>query len=96
MNCRNCNTEVHYEFIDLFSSPPSNDFLASEDLDRPEVFFPLKVMICQKCYLVQIAEYKKSSDLFSKDYVYFSSFSTSWLKHAEDYVEQMTNRFKLG
>jgi len=93
MLCRFCNTELTHIFIDLISSPASNSFLTKEQLNEPEVFFPLKVYTCHNCFLVQIDEYKKSGDIFDDKYVYFSSFSTSWLAHAKKYTEKMIDRF---
>ena len=93
MNCRFCDQILTNEFVDLGFSPPSNSFLKKEDLNRPEVFYPLRIMVCDKCFLVQIDEFAKHDDIFNKDYVYFSSFSKSWLKHAERYTDMMTNRF---
>lgn len=93
MNCRFCDQKLTNEFVDLGFSPPSNSFLKKEDLNKPEVFYPLRIMVCDKCFLVQIDEFAKHDDIFNKDYVYFSSFSTSWLNHAEKYTDMMTNRF---
>lgn len=96
MNCRFCNTELNNVFIDLVNSPASNSFLTQEELNEPEVFYPLRVYTCHKCFLVQVDEYKKSDKIFDSKYVYFSSYSTSWLKHAKAYTEMMTKRFNLG
>jgi SAM-dependent methyltransferase len=93
MKCRFCKSPVDLEFVDLVNSPPSNSYLTEEQLNEPETFFPLKVLVCEKCFLVQVDEYYKSSDIFSSDYAYFSSFSTSWLAHAKAYTEMMTKRF---
>lgn len=93
MKCRFCNHEVETEFADLVNSPASNSYLTAEQLNEPETFFPLKVMVCEKCFLVQVDEYKKSADIFNQDYAYFSSFSTSWLAHCKKYVDMMTGRF---
>ncbi len=93
MNCRFCKTELRHVFIDLFNSPASNSFLTKEALNEPETFFPLKVYTCHKCFLVQVDEYQKSDAIFNSDYVYFSSYSTSWLAHAKRYTEMMTARF---
>lgn len=65
-------------------------------MNEPETFYPLKVYTCPACFLVQIDEYKKSDAIFDNDYVYFSSFSTSWLAHAKRYVDKMTERFSLN
>ena len=96
MNCRFCNTPLAHVFIDLVNSPASNSFLEARQLNEPEVFYPLKVFTCHKCFLVQVDEYKKSGDIFDSHYVYFSSYSTSWLEHAKRYTELMTERFKLN
>ena len=96
MNCRFCKNPLTDVFIDLINSPASNSFLSKEELNEPEVFFPLKVYTCNKCFLVQVDEYKKSDAIFDKNYVYFSSFSTSWLEHAKQYTDIVTDRFKLN
>lgn len=96
MQCRFCKTELEHVFIDLFNSPASNSFLTKEQLNEPEVFYPLKVYTCSNCFLVQVDEYKKSDTIFNNDYVYYSSYSTSWLAHAKQYVELMTERFNLN
>jgi hypothetical protein len=96
MQCRFCKSELTNVFIDLVNSPASNSFLTKEQLNEPEVFFPLKVYTCSKCFLVQIDEYKKSDAIFDDEYVYFSSFSTSWLAHAKKYTEKMIERFRFS
>ena len=96
MKCRFCESDLKDTFIDLLNSPASNSFLTKEQLNEPETFFPLKVYTCHKCFLVQIAEYKKSDSIFDDEYVYFSSYSNSWLKHAEAYTEKMVECFSLG
>jgi hypothetical protein len=95
MHCRFCNTSLDQVFIDLGHSPASNSFLTLEALNEPEVYFPLKVFTCPKCFLVQVDEYKKSDDIFDSDYVYFSSYSTSWLAHAKAYCNSMLQRFNF-
>lgn len=96
MKCRFCKTELKNIFIDLLNSPASNSFLTQEQLDEPETYFPLKVYTCHNCFLVQIDEYKKSDAIFDNSYVYFSSYSTTWLEHARLYVENMIKRFALS
>ena len=96
MNCRFCKNELNDVFIDLFNSPASNSFLSKEELNEPETFYPLKVYTCANCFLVQVDEYKKSDAIFDSNYVYFSSYSTSWLAHAKKYTEQMIDRFKFN
>ncbi|MBM4059407.1 MAG: SAM-dependent methyltransferase, partial [Planctomycetes bacterium] len=70
MNCRHCKTPLVHTFLDLGVAPPSNAYLTEEDLDRPEVFFPLRVMVCDRCWLVQTQDYTAASDLFRSDYAY--------------------------
>ncbi len=93
MQCRFCKTQLEHVFIDLINSPASNSFLTQEQLNEPETFYPLKVYTCHKCFLVQVDEYKKSDAIFDSNYVYFSSYSTSWLQHASNYADKMTERF---
>ena len=93
MNCRFCNNTLTQEFVDLGFSPTSNAYLKASDLNRPETFFPLRIMVCEKCFLVQIDEFAKHDDIFNADYAYFSSFSTSWLAHAKAYTQMMIKRF---
>ncbi|UCF93499.1 MAG: class I SAM-dependent methyltransferase [Desulfobacterales bacterium] len=95
MKCRFCQNELSHEFIDLGNSPLSNSFLSLEELNAPEVYYPLKLFVCEACFLVQIDEYRKSEDIFNAGYVYFSSFSSSWLKHAQNYVAMITDRLGL-
>jgi 2-polyprenyl-3-methyl-5-hydroxy-6-metoxy-1,4-benzoquinol methylase len=95
VNCRFCNTPLSFEFLDLVNSPPSNSFLSIDQLNEPEIFYPLRVLVCDNCFLVQIDEYQKSSAIFNNDYVYFSSFSTSWLNHARNYCELVVERLSL-
>ncbi len=96
MNCRHCHTELKHNFIDLKTSPPSNAYLSKKALEKEEAWYPLKVMVCDNCWLVQTEDFVCENEMFSEDYAYFSSFSTSWLKHAQDYVEDVVTRFKLN
>jgi SAM-dependent methyltransferase len=82
--------------MDLGNAPASNSFLTPAQLNEPEVFFPLKVYTCHKCFLVQVDEYKKSDTIFDGTYVYFSSYSKSWLAHSKRYADMMTDRFGYG
>lgn len=95
MLCRFCKTELEHVFIDLGNSPPSNSFLTKEQLNEPEIFYPLKVYVCHKCFLVQIDEYKKSETIFNYEYAYFSSYSTTWLQHAKKYTDMMLDKFRF-
>lgn len=96
MQCRFCKTELNRVFIDLINCPASNSFLSKEQLNEPETFYPLKIYTCHHCFLVQVDEYKKSDSIFNNEYVYFSSYSTSWLKHAQAYTEKMIERFEFN
>jgi SAM-dependent methyltransferase len=96
MKCRHCGAELSLPFIDLGSAPPSNAYLTEAALRAPEKWYPLRVLTCTECWLVQTEDYAHCSELFSADYAYFSSFSTTWLQHAEHYVKTMSERFGLG
>lgn len=93
MNCRFCKHPETHPFVDLVNSPASNSFLTKEELNQAEVFYPLNVLVCPKCFLVQVDEYKKATEIFDKEYVYFSSYSTSWLAHSKAYCQLMQQRF---
>jgi SAM-dependent methyltransferase len=95
MNCRHCSRPLHHSFVDLGSAPPSNAYLTVEKLKSPEKWYPLQVMVCDGCWLVQTLDYAQAHELFDADYAYFSSFSASWLDHAKRYVGEMTRRFGL-
>jgi len=96
MKCRHCYAELKLRFIDLETAPPSNSYLTAEQLAAPEKWYPLRVFTCTNCWLVQTEDYAHFADLFSSDYAYFSSFSSSWLAHAERYVARIVDRFGLG
>ena len=96
MNCRFCATPLSQVFLDLGAAPPSNSFLAPADLSGPEVHYPLKLYTCPDCRLVQVDEYKRSTEIFSSGYVYFSSYSSTWLAHAKAYVAATLPRLGLG
>lgn len=95
MNCRNCKTTLNQLFLDLGAAPPSNAYLTAEELQTAESYFPLRLFVCNNCWLVQTEDYAGREALFTKDYAYFSSFSTTWLTHAQTYVNMMINRFGL-
>lgn len=96
MKCRHCQADLTLPLIDLGAAPPSNAYLNRQTLHSPEKYFPLRVLVCTECWLVQTEDYAGADELFSADYAYFSSFSTTWLKHAEQYVADMTQRFVLN
>jgi SAM-dependent methyltransferase len=96
MNCRHCDSPLEHTFLDLGFAPPSNAYLSEADLTRPEVYYPLKLMVCAQCWLVQTEDYTQADELFSSDYAYFSSTSSTWLAHAKNYTDAMTKRLSLG
>lgn len=96
MKCRHCGKELTHTFIDLGSSPPSNSYLTEQTMKEPEKWYPLKVMVCDNCWLVQTEDFVGSTEMFSEDYAYFSSYSSTWLEHAKNYVEKMTARLNLN
>jgi SAM-dependent methyltransferase len=87
---------VSHVLVDLGTAPPSNAYLTKMALKRPEKYFPLRVLVCESCWLVQAEAYSRAAELFNEEYAYFSSFSTEWLNHSKRYVEDMTVRFRLG
>jgi SAM-dependent methyltransferase len=95
MKCRFCQSELSDIFLDLGSAPPSNAFLDEARLQAPEVYFPLKLFTCSSCRLVQIDEVQSHDAIFDNDYVYFSSYSSSWLDHARRYVDEAATRLDL-
>jgi len=96
MNCRHCGQPLNHVFLDLGFAPPSNAYLSAEDLVKPEKYYPLKVRVCDACWLVQTEDYAQADELFSADYAYFSSTSTGWLAHAERYAHDITRKLALG
>jgi SAM-dependent methyltransferase len=81
--------------VDLGSSPPSNSYLTDEDLRSPETWFPLRVLVCETCWLVQTEDFADAAHLFDADYAYFSGFSSTWLEHCRTYADEATERFGL-
>ena len=96
MNCRHCGEKLNHKFIDLGTAPPSNAYLREEDLNKPELYFPLKVQVCDRCWLVQTEDYARADELFRPDYAYFSSTSTTWLDHAARYSGMICDKLHLG
>jgi len=96
MKCRHCGAELTLPFIDLGTAPPSNSYVTAKQLAGPEKWYPLRVLTCTNCWLAQTEDYAHFEELFSSDYAYFSSFSSSWLAHAQRYVDDMVGRFNLG
>ncbi len=93
--CRFCNFEIKSVFADLGITPLSNSFLKYKDLTLPEKKFPLKVFVCENCFLVQVPEFETPTEIFS-DYAYFSSYSKSWLQHVENYVDIISKKNHIG
>lgn len=96
MKCRHCHAELSLQLMDLGSSPPSNAYLGAAQLAAPEKWYPLRVLACSQCWLVQTEDYAHYAELFSSDYAYFSSYSTSWLAHSKRYVDEVVRRFALS
>jgi len=96
MNCRHCATPLSLPFLDLGSMPPSNAYLTKEDLAKPEKKYPLRVLVCTQCWLVQTEDFVGREELFRPDYAYFSSTSRTWLDHAKAYCDMITGKLELG
>lgn len=92
MYCRYCESEVTQNFIDLGMSPLSNSYLNEEQINKKEPFYPLHVFVCNNCLLVQLGEFESPQNIFT-NYAYFSSYSKTWLEHAQEYVNMMITRF---
>lgn len=95
MKCRHCTAALNLPFLDLGSAPPSNAFLTDEMLNQAETWYPLRLLVCEQCWLVQTEDFSGREALFSDDYVYFSSWSISWLAHAKAYVNSMVSALGL-
>ena len=91
--CRFCDTPLEHTFVDLGMSPISNAFIAAENLNNAEKFYPLHAYVCQTCLLVQLEEFESPAEIFNSDYAYFSSYSQGWLNHAKKYTDLMIERF---
>ena len=96
MKCRHCGQPLQLPFLDLGSAPPSNAYLSEAALRAPETWFPLRLLVCETCWLVQTEDHAGREALFTDDYAYFSSFSSSWLAHARAYVQTMQQRLGLN
>jgi SAM-dependent methyltransferase len=95
MKCRHCGSELELPLVDLGSAPPSNAYLTAQTLKAPEKWFPLRVLVCERCWLAQTEDFAQARELFDADYAYFSGFSSSWLAHCERYVADMVARLGL-
>ncbi|MEY9559375.1 class I SAM-dependent methyltransferase [Sinorhizobium fredii] len=95
VGCRLCGSRLRHALVDLGMSPPCESYLQADQLDQMELYYPLNVLVCDTCYLVQLKEYMSAETIFS-EYAYFSSFSTSWVAHSKAYCEAITKRLGLG
>ncbi len=93
--CRSCGTELDTSFVDLGMSPLCETLLDRSELDRAETFLPLHAWVCRECWLVQLQEYVSREEIF-REYAYFSSYSTAWLKHASEYCDMVVPRLALS
>jgi hypothetical protein len=96
MTCRHCGSPLSLELVDLGFAPPSNAYLSAKALREPEVDYPLRVLVCQECWLTQTEDFVGHDQLFTRDYAYFSSCSVTWVEHARVYFENMVERFGLN
>lgn len=94
-HCRFCNAPLHTTFVDLGTSPLCQDHVRPDDFNKAEAFYPLHAYVCGQCYLVQVGEFVAPDHVFRSDYAYFASYSSSWLRHARRYCEQVTERFAI-
>lgn len=95
IDCRFCSAPVQHTFVDLGPSPLANTYLTSAQLNHMEPFYPLRVYVCERCFLVQLEEFASPEQIFG-DYAYFASYADTWLQHAQRYVEMALARFGLG
>lgn len=96
MKCRHCLSHLQLPLVDLGSAPPSNAYLTREQLQAPEKWYPLRVLVCESCWLVQTEDYADADELFNDEYAYFSSVSSTWLEHARNYVATIVDRIGLS
>jgi len=96
MGCRFCNSPLDNIFIELGNAPPTNSFRTEEQLNEPEIAYPLRVFVCDKCFLVQVDEHRAHNEIFGDDYVYFSSVSQPWLEHCKKYADFIIPHLNLN
>jgi len=96
MNCRHCHKKLEHLFLDLGFAPPSNSYRSKEDLKKPEITYPLRIVVCDKCWLVQTEDFVNVDEMFSPEYAYFSSTSSSWLEHAARYSKMIQEKLCLN
>ena len=95
-SCRACGAPLDRVVVDLGVTPLANSYVSEADLARPEPRYPLRLRVCERCLLVQLDEVADASGIFGGEYPYFSSFSETWLRHAQQYVDVVIDRFGLG
>ena len=95
MTCRHCGEAIALSLVDLGSSPPSNAYLSRDSLHAPEIWYPLRALVCEACWLVQTADFISADHLFDANYAYFSGHSATWVDHCRRYVEDMVCRLGL-
>jgi C-methyltransferase C-terminal domain/Putative zinc binding domain/Methyltransferase domain len=93
--CRFCGAELRHTFVDLGMSPLCESYVEAGRVNAMEAFYPLRVYVCECCFLVQLQEYVTPEDIFT-EYAYFSSYSDSWLAHCRDYVDMISERLELS
>ena len=96
MNCRSCGSVNLIDFCDLGQAPLSNSLIPAFQLEQNEIWYPLKIKVCIECLLVQTQDFVEAHDIFTSDYVYFSSYSSTWIKHAENFVQEAINSYDLN
>lgn len=95
MNCRHCNSQLKHTFVDLGFAPPSNAYLTKDDLNKAEKYYPLKVKVCDECWLVQTVDFADAKELFHPEYAYLSSTSSTWLDHAKQFSKKIITNLGL-
>ena len=96
MQCRHCRAPLRLTLVDLGAAPPSNSYITPERLNSPERWYPLRVLVCERCWLAQTEDFTEAQELFDEEYAYFSSYSSGWLTHAARYVENISERLELS
>ena len=95
MNCRSCGHVADLPLIDLGTSPPSNAYLTESGLDVPEVWYPLRVLVCESCWLVQTQDFTRADEIFHSEYAYFSGYSSTWVDHCRSFAAQIGDLLAL-
>ena len=96
MNCRFCKNSLKEEFINLGIMAPANSYVLKKNIKKKHKEYPLKILVCEKCWLVQTEDFTNKEEFFSESYAYFSSTSKSWLNHAKEYSEKIIQTENIG